>query len=452
MMLRRISCTLALLATGTILGSLTLSAQEARINLGPVVNTEVSELQPIITSDEQVLFFTRKGDPRNAGFSTKPDDEDIWFSVRLPNGDWTEAEHLEGPLNTAGYDGVRAVNSAFTRLYLQNKYNPDGTRSKGFSVSERAPDGSWNYPTALEIENYYNDTTTATLGISHDENVLIMSLRRKDSKGGHDLYVSFKTGPYTFSEPQNILNLSTLGDEVAPHIGFDNRTIYFPSTGWGADNGTHDIFISRRLDDTWLNWSRPEKLPFPINTASADFYINLSARGDTVYLSSWHESSTRGFGRSDIWKAGMPRRYRPASFGDEADTGAIAGVERAPDPVVGSLIRLENIFFDTDRSTLRSESKNSLDRLIALLQEYPKMRIEIQGHTDSDGSDDHNNQLSDARAKSVVEYLVQGGIARPRLEGKGYGETVPIAPNTTAAGKQLNRRVMVLIKGYDYEG
>lgn len=450
MMLRRLTYTLACL----VAGALTVSAQEARINLGPVVNTEVSELQPIITSDEQVLFFTRKGDPRNVGASVKPDDEDIWFSVRLPNGDWSEAEHLEGPLNTSGYDGVRAVNSSFTRLYLQNKYNPDGSRSKGFSVSERAPDGSWNYPTALEIENYYNDTTTATLGVSHDESVLIMSLRRKDSKGGHDLYVSFKIGPNQFSEPQNIINLSTVGDEVAPYVGFDDRTIYFPSTEWGAEKGSHDIFIARRLDDTWLNWSKPERLPFPINTQSADFYINLSARGDTVYLSSWHETSTRGFGRSDIWKAGLPARHRPATFGELGDdaTGAITSLTKAPDPIVGSLIRLENIFFDSDRSTLRGESKASLDRLIALLNEYPNMRIEIQGHTDSDGSDEHNDELSGARATSVVEYLVHGGISRPRLEGKGYGERVPIAPNTTTAGKQLNRRVMVLIKGYDYDG
>lgn len=450
MMLRRSACVLAWLAAG----ALTVSAQESRINLGKVVNSEVSELQPIITSDEQVLFFTRKGDPRNVGASVKPDDEDIWFSIRLPNGEWSEAEHLEGPLNTPGYDGVRAVNGSFTRLYLQNKYNADGTRSKGFSVSERAPDGSWNYPSPLEIENYYNDTTTATLGVSHDENVLIMSLKRQDSKGGHDLYISFKIGANTYSEPQNILNLSTPGDEVAPYIGFDDRTIYFPSTDWGAERGTHDIFISRRLDDTWLNWSKPERLPFPVNTESADFYINLSARGDTVYLSSWHETSTRGFGRSDIWKAGLPTRFRPATFGglDDLETGAISGVTRQPDPVVGSLIRLENIFFDTDRSTLRGESKSSLDRLIALLNEYPNMRIEIQGHTDSDGSDEHNDQLSDARAQSVVAYLVQGGINAPRLEGKGYGERVPIAPNTTTAGKQLNRRVMVLIKGYDYDG
>jgi OOP family OmpA-OmpF porin len=87
-----------------------------------------------------------------------------------------------------------------------------------------------------------------------------------------------------------------------------------------------------------------------------------------------------------------------------------------------------------------------------MMTKYPTMRIEIQGHTDSDGSDDHNMDLSQSRAKTVVQYLVDHGIASGRLEGQGYGETLPIAPNTSSPGKQLNRRVMVLIKGYDYNG
>jgi hypothetical protein len=118
---------------------------QARINLGPNINSATSELQPIISPDGQVLFFTRKGDPANLGFSTRPDDEDIWYSIRQDDGTWGAAIHLDGPLNTTHYDGVRAVNSTFTRLYLQNRYNPDGTRGKGFSVSERSADGSWMY-------------------------------------------------------------------------------------------------------------------------------------------------------------------------------------------------------------------------------------------------------------------------------------------------------------------
>ena len=432
-----------------------LTAQEARINLGPNINSAYSDLQPVITSDDQILFFTRKGHPENVGYATRKDDEDIWYSTRNADGSWAPAIHLQGPLNTPGYDGVRAVNSAVTHLYLQNQYRADGTRGKGFSISEKGADGMWAYPTPLDIENYYNDTTVATLAVSYDEKVLVLSLKRKDSKVGHDLYVSFKTVEYSFTEPKLIDELSTTGDEIAPFIGFDDRTMYFPSTGWGADSGAHDIFMVRRLDDTWLHWSKPVKLPPPINTLSADFYFDISASSDTCYPSSWHETTTRGFGMSDIWKVGLPEPYRPGTFiatGDYTRIPTGTQFPRMEDPAVGALLRLDNLYFDTDKATVRQDSKEPLEKLLKLMQAYPTLRIEIQGHTDSDGSEDHNMQLSSDRANTVMRYLVDHGIAAPRLKANGYGETMPIAPNTTSAGKQLNRRVMIQILGYDYHG
>lgn len=423
-------------------------AQPERINLGPGINSEFSELQPVVTSDGQIMFFTRKGHPGNVGAETRVDDEDIWYAIRRSDGTWSDAIHLDGPLNTPGYDGVRAVNRSVTHLYLQNQYRADGSRAKGFSISERASDGSWKYPTPLEIENYYNDTTVATLSVSNDENVLILSLKRKDSKGGHDLYVSFKTGAYSYSEPKRIDALSTEGDEIAPYIGFDECTIYFPSTGWGAQNNTHDIFIAHRLDSSWMNWSTPEALPSPVNTPSADFYFNLTADGDTAYLSSWHESSTRGFGKGDIWKVGLPQRFRPGTFIASGDNPPRPG----GGPATGSLLRLDNLYFDVSKATIKSQSLPVLSDLVALLNRYPTMRIEIQGHTDSDGSDDQNMILSADRAKSVMKYLIDHGIPAARLQSNGFGETQPIAPNTNAEGKRLNRRVMIRILGYDYNG
>jgi outer membrane protein OmpA-like peptidoglycan-associated protein len=433
-----------------------LHAQEARINMGPGINSAYSELQPVITSDNQILFFTRKGHPDNVGFATRPDDEDIWYATRKADGTWSDAVHLAGPLNTPGYDGVRAVNNATTHLYLQNQYRADGTRGKGFSVSERAADGSWGYPTPLNIENYSNDTTVATLGVSQDENVLVLSLKRRDSKGGHDLYVSFRTGAYSFSEPKLIDELSTTGDEIAPFIGYDNGTIYFPSTGFGADSGAHDIFVTRRTDSTWMHWTKPEKLPSPINTPSADFYFDLSASSDTAYVASWHETTSRGYGKSDIWKIAMPQRFRPGTFIPGGEGPALAGgntpMPKGDGPPSGSLLRLENLFFDTDKSSVRRDSKEPLEKLLNMMRAYPNMRIEIQGHTDSDGSEDHNIALSAERATTVMKYLIENGIAPGRLQAKGYGKAQPIAPNTTSAGKQLNRRVMVQILGYDFNG
>jgi outer membrane protein OmpA-like peptidoglycan-associated protein len=107
---------------------------------------------------------------------------------------------------------------------------------------------------------------------------------------------------------------------------------------------------------------------------------------------------------------------------------------------VGSKIVLRNVFYDFDKATIRKESQTELNLLIKLLNDIPKMRIELSSHTDNKGTEKYNLELSEKRSKSVVEYLVNNGIDANRLESKGYGFSEPIAPNTTDAGRQLNRR------------
>jgi outer membrane protein OmpA-like peptidoglycan-associated protein len=102
---------------------------------------------------------------------------------------------------------------------------------------------------------------------------------------------------------------------------------------------------------------------------------------------------------------------------------------------------LNNIFFDFDLATLRLESTAELSRLVQLIKQYPNMKIEISGHTDNKGSDEYNQKLSENRAKSVVDYLVEKGITQDQLIFKGYGEAKPIASNDTDEGQQLNRRI-----------
>lgn len=414
-----------------------------KINMGPNINTMYSDLFPVITPDETVLFFTRKGTPENTGASTNSNDEDIWYSVKDENGHWSLAKQLEGPLNTTTYDGVRAINSTATRLYLQNIYRQDGTRGKGFSVSHRASDGSWLFPEPLEIEDYYNDTTIAMMAISQAEDVILFSLKRKDGLGKHDLYLSKHLGGNRWARPKLLEALSTAGDEISPFMAFDDRTLYYSTDGNGG-LGLHDIFMTRRLDESWENWSTPVNLGEGVNTPSFDAYLMVSAHGDTAYFSSVHESSARGYGKSDIWKVALSKRNQPGSlYGARTVTDPPA---RASD-YYGSLFRLDSVFFDTDKSKLRPESKEALDRLLDLLQKFPGLSIEVQGHTDSDAEEDYNMELSVSRAFSVRQYLLTNGIEEERVAAKGYGELFPIAPNTTPEGKQLNRRVMVLIKG-----
>jgi outer membrane protein OmpA-like peptidoglycan-associated protein len=108
---------------------------------------------------------------------------------------------------------------------------------------------------------------------------------------------------------------------------------------------------------------------------------------------------------------------------------------------------LRNIFFDIGKASLRPESNSELDRLLKLMQDVPSLKIEIGGHTDNTGSASLNQKLSQDRAEAVVNYLKSKGVPASRMNSKGYGDSVPVASNTTEAGRQQNRRTEFEIKG-----
>ena len=108
---------------------------------------------------------------------------------------------------------------------------------------------------------------------------------------------------------------------------------------------------------------------------------------------------------------------------------------------VGQTIKMENIFFELNKSNLDPKSFPELNELAAFLAKNSKMKIEIAGHTDNQGSESYNKKLSQNRVNSVVDYLIKQGVASNRLVGKGYGESKPVATNDTEEGRALNRRV-----------
>ena len=108
---------------------------------------------------------------------------------------------------------------------------------------------------------------------------------------------------------------------------------------------------------------------------------------------------------------------------------------------IGKKVVLNNILFETGKSILTASSYTELDRLLTIMKENAQMKIEISGHTDKTGSEPLNFKLSQARAKAVVDYLVNKGIGQSRLEFRGYGSLQPISDNATSAGRTKNRRV-----------
>lgn len=118
-----------------------------------------------------------------------------------------------------------------------------------------------------------------------------------------------------------------------------------------------------------------------------------------------------------------------------------------PAPPVKRKIVLRGVNFDFDKSNIRADARPILDEAIRVLRDEPQIRVSVEGYTDSIGSDAYNQRLSERRAQSVVNYLVQGGIARSRLDPIGFGENDPVASNDTEEGRAQNRRVELRITG-----
>ena len=136
-----------------------------------------------------------------------------------------------------------------------------------------------------------------------------------------------------------------------------------------------------------------------------------------------------------------------------ADTTAEKSTTQArPKLAVGTTFVLDDVYFEFDRSTILQQSYNALTSLIAMLDEHPQLRIEIGGHTDSQGSEKYNLRLSESRARAVRDYLVERGVNPRRLRFRGYGESQPRATNDTEEGRAQNRRVEIKVIAADRSG
>ena len=498
-------------------------------NLGTNVNSSAGELLPVITADGSTLYFVRDGHRDNVS------GQDVWYCTRTASGAWSMAIHPRSPINHSGKNSsVSNVSTDGNQLLVRGAFEDGEYEGAGLSVIVKNKKGEWKDPKKLEIKNYkkysdmggYNNSFLAPNG-----KTLIYAFSDNSNGGKHDLYFSHlilkdnwskpksikdftkfvgkALNHNTWTEPEKIVALSHRDqNEFAPFMAADGITMYYSSNKPGG-YGDQDIWMTKRLDDTWQNWSEPVNLGATINTNDWDSYYSLDARGEEAYMVS--SKNTVG-GGTDIVKIKLIKELRPnpvilitgkvfnaktkeplgavieyenladgknvgvaqsnpqtgeykivlpygknygfmayaekhISVSDNLDLSTVAEYKEVTRDLylvpieVGSTIRLNNIFFDVAKATLRAESYPELDRLAGLMTQNGKMQIELSGHTDNVGSDDANLKLSADRAKSVTDYLVSLGITAERIVAKGYGETKPLTTNDTDEGRQLNRRV-----------
>ena len=257
------------------------STQYTIDNLGPAINLEHKSGAARVSPDGKTLYFVKDGHPENL-----KETRDIWVSqFNDKDSSWHPAEHMPEPINNYGDNLVHWVSKDGSKLLLHNVYLKNKMSTRGISMSEKQADGSWSFPKKVKIKGYKN-TDICSFELSPDEEVLISAIKHKDTRGQQDLYVSFRIGPYKYSKPENMGPVvNTKGIEATAFLAPDGNSIYFSSNGQKPTFGGFDIYESKRLDDTWLNWGKPRHVGAPFNTRDDDLYFSLPDSNDYVYLS-----------------------------------------------------------------------------------------------------------------------------------------------------------------------
>ncbi|MEN8250339.1 MAG: OmpA family protein [Bacteroidota bacterium] len=270
------------------------------------VNSPYKEYKPLLAPDGQTLYFSRKNHPGNMGGIE--DDEDIWFSEMDSTGEWMEAVNAGPVLNNEEPNFVSGItpDGNTVVLLLGNRYEKKGKMAAGVSISTKEGE-DWTQPYNLDIDNDYNYHDKANYFLTNNRQVLILAVERDDTQGDRDFYVSFFKEDSTWTEPLNMGDvLNSVGDESSPFLAADDETFYFSTNGRGG-YGSYDIYVSKRLDDTWTKWSEPQNMGSDINSDRDDLFFNIPITGNYAYYTKSISDDD-----ADIYRVEMPLKVMPS--------------------------------------------------------------------------------------------------------------------------------------------
>ncbi len=439
-------------------------------------NSRRAEYSPMLGGDEdnQLYFTSTRNQAQGDEYSgiTGSKNADIFLSQKDDKGKWSKPQTIDSELNSELDEGACCFSPDGRSMYLTIcKTDPNYPRYATIAVSSRS-DAAWSKPKELTISK---DTLSsfAHPAISPDGEWLYFVSDMPGGLGGLDIWrcrlIGNETGaPENLGEPVN-----TPGDEMFPTFR-PNGDFYFSSDGHPGLGGL-DIYI--------LKERKLEHPGFPLNSQGDDFGMTFEGKRNQGYFCS-NRGDTRGYDHiysffnpeivqtvkgwvyeqdgyeltaAQVYMVGNDGTNQKLSVrGDGSFTQEIKPnvdyvflatckgflnhqeqlrvepvtkseeyVLQFPLANISAPVLIENIFYDFDKATLRPESATALDELVRLLNENPNITIELSAHTDYKGSDAYNERLSQRRAESVVNYLIEHGIASDRLTPKGYGEGKP---------------------------
>ncbi|MDI1355283.1 MAG: OmpA family protein [bacterium] len=464
-------------------------------NLGPALNSPYADYSPVITADQNSLYFTTRRPSQKS--KEKNDDgnywEDIFVSHKTVNG-WSAAKSIGPSINSDGNEASISVSPDGQSILIYSDYEDSGNL-----YSTRLDGDEWTAPIKLG-KNINSEYWEPSACLTANGSVIYFVSDRPGGYGGRDIYSSSRQPDSTWGVAVNMgPKINTAYEEDAPFIHADGRTLSFSSNGHTTMGG-FDIFTSLLSEDNV--WSDPINVGYPLNTTDDDVFYVVSPDGMKAYFTSFRKE---GLGEKDNYvvtfldrkktpltlvkgtvtdQSGKPAQEVIITVTDN-ETEQVVGTYKtnsktgeflfiltpgknynitynakdhlfysenieipkesnyyeinraiAMTPiVVGSKINLNNIFFDFDKATLRSLSNVELKNLVQLMKSNSNLKVEIAGHTDNKGYEKYNQVLSEDRAQAVVNRLIEKGIDASRMKAKGYGKTMPVADNEKANGE-----------------
>lgn len=510
------------------------------------VNTDqYDELSPVVSRDGHSLYFTRVADPLNsrilmengrdysyhidAGMYNKkvchifsqlegkqvtdPSrsdfNQDVWVA-ESEEFEFDKVYRPDYPLNSALPNSLCSLTPHDRTYVVINQFTETGQMRGGFSTIKQMLDGTWEFPKPIAITSFYTSSPDVSLSMTPDGDVMIMSVRRDDSRGNNDLYVVRKEGDFIWSNPVNLGGtINSPYREVAPFITEDGNTLYFSSNRPGGHGGM-DIYKSERIDGSWLNWSEPELLASPVNSqyddsqpffnqatgqlyfcskrkGSSDVYrvktetpkpYVVSLKGSVINSSNKEKISAKIFVHSTSrqsveyiansdngdFEFALPKssefqiyakkegfkgepKLVSTKMGRVEKQDLIVNIQMDPLAIAKeTYMEINPLYFKQSKAKLLRKSYRELDRIAKFLKNNEHIHIAIEGHTDNVGDKKILLDLSEARAKTVKNYLVkEGKIASFRITTEGFGASKPVSKNSSEDLRARNRRVDIRI-------
>ena len=368
-------------------------------NFGSPVNTRHWESQPTFAADGKTIFFVSNRPGGLGGY-------DIWKTTMLEEGVFSEPVNLGKPINTPADEITPFFHPNGTTLYFASTGHR-GMGGEDLFYSTMNPDGSWNEPVNL---GYPINTVANEMGLIVNAmgDKAYIATNKKGGFGDLDIY--------WFEMPEAL--------KPKPSVTYFKGRIF--------DNNDHrplyavfELFDLNTQKTVLKSSSDPTTGEFLVCLPTNSHYALNVSRDKYLFHSENFEIN------------GEHSKMQP--YQKDVHLKRIE---------LGESVILKNVFFDFSKWTLKPESQIELDKLYTLLKQNPQMRIEIAGHTDNVGSEEHNLTLSENRAKAVFDYLVSKGIREDRMRSTGYGYSKPIATNNTEEGRALNRRTEFSIIGF----